>query len=315
MTFKLHLDPSSETMIILPETIQPESRFTNLLSSRDPDQPLEFKVGFVYLNPLLKNPIQAYLMTPEGPLGYQTNKPPGKYSKTETAQLARGWFEIVKEPLSNKDLPPQLIKLITKSPKLTGVIAQNIRAQLGLPIPANLQVTTPEEWFSWLANQELPLRPQLRHVFTSLFITPLNLNFSRQNRHFMLTGAQPEPEYTVKLRWLEIRESQIITQQLYESMEWQMNVPESVLIQGTAAILEFANNQFNPSWAQLLPSPTGENILQKETAAETTFTGPLIFYRPEHTNEYTIYAKDDWNRETIPSVIDLLNKATKGNNE
>lgn len=307
--FNLYLNGA--VMGILPETVSLDPKY-QILSSRDPDQPIEFKIGYVYFNPLLKNKegFQAYLMTPAGLMGYQSGKPPVRLSKAETAQLSRGWFELPRAKLTPKDLHPQLIYLIDRTPTLVGVIAQSMRAQLGLHIPDDLKVTNANEWYAWLTTQEVPCPPSLRRILTALYINPHNLVFSRETREFMLTGIKPEPAYLVRLRWAEIKEIKIVTQQLYESMEWEITVPESIIKEGSAAVLNFADKQLGPEWHKLEKYPTGEN--KKETSEpETVSSAPLIFYRPEHSDQYALYARSAEPWTGAPSVIDLLSEATK----
>jgi hypothetical protein len=306
MKFKLYLNLQS--LIILPENINGDPKY-QLLSQRDPDIPLEFKIGFAYFNPLLKNKerLQAYLMTAEGLMGYQSGKPLAKLLKAEQAKLGRGWFELPRQPPELVDFSPQLLSLLVKTPALVGVIAQNIRTHFGLRVPDDINCVTKAEWMSWLAKQELPLRPSLRSLFTSLFINQYQLVFTEENREFMLTGIQPEPTYTVQLRWMEIQETKIVIQQLAESLQWEILVPESVFKEGTAAIIDFANKQLGPEWSKVEKQITGESKIETGNP-EKVSSGPVIFYHPKHVSEFALYSPDSWDRNTNPSIIDSIMK-------
>lgn len=306
MIFHLYHNPSGHFLLILPETRKAESQF-RLLSSRDPTQPMEFKMGWTYFNPLLsgKDGYQVFLQTPEGLRGYQTNRPPPRTSKAEALTLARGWFELPRENLTEGDLSTALAQLIYRTPNLVGIIAQQLRTQLGLALPEQINFSTSQEWVDWFRAQQLPLRPALRQFFQGLYVNNNSLIFTPEHRHFLLTGTPPEPVATVKLRWLKVCEVTTVAQKLYESMEWEMSIPETVFKAGEAAILAYAREQFGTNWAVLEKEATGETIKQ-QSVSETVFDGPLIFYRSENKDNFTLITG---NKPTITTVIDQLNEA------
>jgi hypothetical protein len=291
-----------------------------LIAERDPDVPIEFKPGLAYFNPLLqgKEGLQVYLANAENLIGYRSGKPPAKRSKAMHEQQARGWFELPRENIRYlSDLDSELRSMIERSPGLAGVIAQKLRSNLGLAVPHDLKVTTTADWIRWLEGQSMSLRPSLKQSFNTLYNAPGNgkefLTFSEANRIYMLTGIEPEPNWQILIRWVELRQVKSINQQLFESPEWKLSVPETVIRQGEQAVLEYANQHLTKTWSTLDSYPTGENR-SDEVSTRTISTGPIIYYRPEYSDKYGLFAAPkDWDETSIQSITEILNQAIRNN--
>jgi hypothetical protein len=313
MKLRLYLNHGFFT--ILPEKQTPGDGLV-LVAERDPDTPIEFKPGLAYFNPLLqgKEGLQVFLANAENLIGYRSGKPPTRRSKTVSEQQTRGWFELPRENIHYpEDLDSELRSMIERSPALTGVIAQKLRSNLGLAVPHDLKVTTTDQWISWLQGQSVPLRPSLRQAFNALYTLPGNLTFSEVNRIYMLTGVEPEPQWQVLIRWVELKQVRSVSQQLFESPEWKLAVPETVLMQGSEVVLAYANQHLVKHWATVDSYPTGENRMDDATT-QTILTGPIIYFRPEYSEKYGLLAAPkNWDETNIQSITEILNQAIRNN--
>lgn len=314
MKFRLYLDYSYCLVILRDGQAAPDN--AELISERDPEAPMKFEDGLAYFNPLLsgKDGQQVFLVGDENLIGYRSGRPPVKRTKSETIQQARGWFMIPRAALRFQHLSQDICHLIERSPKLSGVICQRLRAQLGLRIPEDLAFPDKEGWIGWLAAQTVQLSPTLKNAFTLLYTAPQNLIFSKENREHMLSGVEPELKWQILIRWVEIRQVMSFRQKLFESMEWALTAPENIAKADAQTMLAYANKNLTQEWARLDNYHTGENQGDDPLTEKVIFTGPLIYRRQSEADKWDCCTMPkDW--ENFDSIGDILSRAIRTNEE
>lgn len=264
-----------------------ESTSLLLLSIRDPDVPVEFTSGHAYFNPLLKRDHnQVFLCNGERELfSLFTGKPASKISKGEVL-LNRGWFDLPPRNLETGDIAVEVWALIDRTPQLTGLITQVVRSKMGFNVPAGLEFLSREDWLTWFTAQQMPLPLQIKNAFLRL---PMGSSvLSEETRHLLLTGVEMEKQFQLRISWGQIKTMKVLIEQrqAFESNEWTMQVPESLLSSGQEAILELATKTFGSTWTELHTSPVG--IETKNTGEETTemTEGLIAWFRPDDQNAF-----------------------------
>lgn len=273
----------------------------NILASRDPDEPVEFKAGYAYFNPVLKSKDANELFLGKELIGYYSGRYPAKLTKAETKQADRCWFELAPRNIRVEEIPPELKHRIQAVPKLTGVIVQLLRSQLGLRVPADLAFNTSKEWFDWILAQQMAVPPQVKEIFRRQSGKPV---CNAKIREHMITGREPEPLIIIKARWVKVKSVTTVTSRLYESDEYEMAVQKKLTEGGAQAILAEADKQWGKDWKTVGDYVTGLDRL--ETSAETIQEGALIFYKPENAPTYALLHEPDFRRPD--SIIDMIGK-------
>jgi hypothetical protein len=283
MIWSLYLDIYRSGLTVMPENpLEGDSHYI-LLSQRDPEIPLEFKIGGYYFNPLFREGgvLHPYIVNGDVQLvSVFTGKGPKKFSKDKTAMYNRGWFELPPQPIKAGDIHPDLRALINSQPRLHGAIAQLARGTMNLRIPDGLAITDTDGWLDWIATQKTPLPLRLRQVFQVLQVRPASIEFDDKLHHQLLTGEIPEPICQIKLRWYDYSTLKILRRQIKESVDWELELPISVIQEGEAAILAAADIKFGASWREVSAMlPTGVTDTEVPSDPEATIAGSLIWFR------------------------------------
>jgi hypothetical protein len=273
MKLALYLDNYNYYLHVM-KKIEPDNGNYILVSERDPDEPIEFKTDCFYFNPLLrKGETHLYSLDAQGEL---TSIYSGKPIKTKAAET-RAWFTLYPINLRISDIHPDVSRLITRSPKLTGVIAQVARATMNLRIPSDLGLSSKDAWVKWICDQKQILTPTLKNAFGLLHNSIATLTFAEGLKTYLETGKEPEPIVEIKIRWCEIREVKSIKRQLYESPNWSLRINPK-LLENQEELLAYAGSEFGSHWDQVEEYKTGEDIIE-EDIKNTSTKVPLIFVK------------------------------------
>jgi len=306
MKFSLLIDEYRTSLVLTKFEETPTAENYFLLGVRDSDEPMEFKSGGIYFNPLL-NPAHPFIFNGENKLVSVFNgKPVKRMSKLLQVQTARGWFEIPPRPLRMSDIHVDVLKIIKKAPSLTGAIAQVARSTMNLKVPPELHCPSYDSWEAWFTGQQMVLTPKVRMAFTAAGARSFALNSNV--RHLLLTGREPEREFDVQVRWYCYKTVVVRQRQIQESQEWNVRIPESIMARGQEAILEFVNKAY-PNWKQLIEGPEGVEEISR-TEEEGAVEGPLIWFRPTTTDAFAILPENRAAHEgRKPTIQDLFREA------
>jgi hypothetical protein len=306
MKFSLLIDTYRTALVLIKHEETPLVENYLLLGVRDPDQPIEFKSGAIYFNPLL-NPAHPFIFNGENRLVSVFNgKPVKRMSKLLQVQTARGWFEIPPRSLKMSDLHADVLKLVKKAPALTGAIAQVARSTMSLKIPSELHCPSYGSWEAWFTGQQMVLTPQVKMAFTAA--TARNFSLNSNVRHLLLTGREPEREFAVKVRWYEYNTVVVGNRQIQVRQEWNVRIPESIMARGQEAILEFVEKKY-PNWKKLIEGPEGVEEISR-TEEEGKVEGPLIWFRPNNAENFTILPENQpAHVGRKPTIQDLFREA------
>lgn len=307
MKFSLLLSEYNSSIFILKET-DPLDFDESLvqLSKRDPEQPVELRTDCFYFNPLLKKNEANYLYSVSGNdfIISHTGKPLKGLKKDQ----GRGWFMLPPVALRKSDIHLEVMKLITRSPRLTGVIAQLARATMGLKVPPELNCPSKDDWLAWICAQKHSLTPQMVNAFNLLRAGTALLKMSDQIRSYLETGQEPEPVHQIRVRWCELREFNSIKRRLYESGEWEMEISPKTLAAGKEALIKEADAKFGAGWAQIEEYVTGEDVIENEQEKSRAKV-PLFFIKNGSAWELINFPGTP---DSLPmSINDLFNEAIK----
>ena len=284
MTFMLFIDEYRTTLTVVRKREGPAASNFILLGERDPDQPIEFKIGSIYFNPLLV-PAHPFIMNGDNKLLSMFNgKAVKRMSKILAAQVARGWFEVLPRPLIPSDINPEVRRLIVNTPKLTGVISQLARSTMSLRIPDDLTCSDESEWLDWFGRQMVVMTPKIRQAFAAA-ATRKAQAISDTDKHLLMTGQEPERQFQVLIRWVKTKTIRIYQRELYESPERHLTVPESVMAKGEEAIMEYVNTHVHVGWNELMSDVIAQEEISREDTGEES-EGPLIWFRPTSSDQY-----------------------------
>jgi hypothetical protein len=268
-----------------------------LISKRDPQIPIELKTDCLYFNPLLKKgENHVYSWADDQFTSIYTGKP------LKAKPNERGWFMLPPRNLGPTDIHPNVKRLITRSPKLTGVIAQVSRTTMNLRIPVDLELSSPDVWIAWICAQKQVLTPSLKTAFGTIHAGTVGIAFSEELRTYLETGREPEPTVEIKIRWLELRKIKSIKRRLYESTEWQLKINPK-LLDNQSDLLTYAGEQLGSGWDQLEEYVTGEDTIE-QPVEEPCVKVPLIFIKDGPS--WKLF-NSDIDRPT--SIIELFNEA------
>jgi hypothetical protein len=285
MIWNLYIDTYRSTVVVSQRQATGEHYL--LISVRDPDVPLEFKPGGYYFNPLLKDggSLHPYIVNGEGNLSsIWTGKAPKKATREKAAMLERGWFELPPRQITLADIHPDLTALISNQPKLYGAISQVARSTMNLKIPEGMNIVNYEGWLAWIAAQRMALPLRLKVVFQVLQTRAQALVFSDKDKHQLMTGEEPEPIVQVRVRWYNYEVIKVLRKRVIEGVEWDLEVPLSVLKEGEAAVVTAADRKFGTAWRNVegvLPSGVTDQVTTEEP--QEKIEGPLIWFRPENS--------------------------------
>jgi hypothetical protein len=278
MNIKLTLSTYDFSLKLSKETDVPTQEQTiTVLSVRDPDQSVELRTDYLWFNPLLKKNDWMHLYSLDADHNF-TSIYSGKSLKGLKKEQARGWFGIAPITLTKSNIPAELLRLIIRSPQLSGVIGQMARASLGLRIPPDLNCQTKEDWVTWFNTQVQPLSSYARHAFNNIRTGTSTLGLTSELRTYLETGREPEPIYELRIRWCELRTFTSVRRKLFESAERDLTVTTTVLNQGKEAVLNAAEKLFGLGWNQVEEYETGEDIVTEEIA-DQRLTVPIILMR------------------------------------
>lgn len=320
MIWSLVIDSYNSTIKVLPHDPGADGERLLLISQRDPDVPLEFKIGSYYFNPLFKEggSLHPYVVNGEENLvSIFTGKGPKKFSREKAAMYDRGWFELPPRQIEMGDIHPDVHSLIKSQPKLHGVIAQVARSTMNLRIPEGLDVKNYEGWLAWLSQQRQPLPLRLKTVFQLVQSRSQALIFNEKDIHRLLTGEEPEPIAAVKVRWYRYEVARVMRKQIRESLEWEINLPLATVKEGEAAIVAALDEKYGTAWRDLSSSTVSgvTDVMElgtTETIPEETIEGPLIWYRGEDTPTLPYHPLGPKTEEERPtSINDLFQIAIK----
>lgn len=289
MIWALYFDYYRLTLEVHPYSDTLPDSHAILVSQRDPDQPMVFKQGGVYFNPLFKKggALHPYVVNGDGALVSVFNgRAPRKILRAQRAQYDRGWFELPPRALDKDDIHPDLQSLLRHQPKLLGAITQVALSKMGMRIPAGLSIDNYDDWLTWFTSQRTPMPPRIKTVLYLLQNRPSALVFSEFDYHRLFTGQEPEKTYSVRLRWYRQETVKIVRKQLLESGEWQLEVPQSVLDGGQDALIAFANQKYGENWKTLMTEFTGVTDLDVESVPDDVVEGPLIWVRENGSQKF-----------------------------
>lgn len=312
MIFQLLLNTYRMRIVLATEGEDLPSSEHILLSKRDPEVPVEFKPGPCYFNPLLKKTGAGHLFIVNGDnalVTLTTGKAFPKLSKKEIAVLNRGWFLIPPMKLEPDDITSDIRHLIVNTPQLTGVIAQVARTSMGLRIPTNLNCVDKDAWITWITSQHLQLIPRVKMAFNKLITNDSYLIESRRGVLLTLeTGQILEKTYTIRFRWAETKDVLIKYRQIRESMENEIEIPESIAKGGEEEIVKFLDKNMGSNWRIFSngETPSGVEEIERSDVAESVKTGALIWYRPSDEQTYVPLYNDFFEKNRIKTVNDYI---------
>lgn len=291
MIFKIYLSRTYRTLWITTGDVNRNEDDYRLIAERDPDQPITFRTGYAYFNPLLKNKVdssQLFYVLEDQLLGFTSGRPPALPVKDRKG-TGRGWFEIIKESLTAEDIPPDIRHQFDSIPKLTGVLAQILRTRLGVSPPVDFKASGAEDWLSWLYSLSLPVTPSIKLAFGNLLAYPQNLVFASGARILLLTGQVPEPKVLVQARKVELRTVTALRQEIYESNNFELAVPARFFNEpdGVKEFLAQAASAWGEGWDKIGDFPVYTSADQ-EVQTKIEASGYFIFYRPSEGGDYKV---------------------------
>jgi hypothetical protein len=296
--FKLTLSLYDHHFAVL---LEPEKTAdeTIILSTIDLDKPAELETDHLYFNPLLKVPQLCRVNSDRQFINFYT----GNVVKA-SKQFGYGWFPIAPVFLKQADISTELGRLIIRSPKLTGIIAQVARQTMGIRVPADLTLDSKEAWIAWICAQKVPLSPSAKAAFNTLRAGTTRLLMTDHVKAWLLSGQEPEPVYDVRIRWCTLRNYRVVKRRLFESFEWDMVATKKLLEGGKEALLAQGATQFGDGWDKSADYATGEDVIELETE-DPIVQFPIIHIRPPGGTWKLL--------EEVPSkpvsVTDLFNQA------
>jgi hypothetical protein len=246
MLSKTELDPDFNAVIV---------------GRRDPDVPIEWKVGTFYYHPYNERRT-VYIYRGDGKMiSLEGHALAGRALLKD--RYERGWFEVIPQPIQPRTLSQSIKNMIEAIPQQIKPISQAL-LQHSIRVPADFKPNRPKDWFDWLSTVQIPITPLFLSALrfgSNNKITPI----TREVELEFLTGKVQPKSKQIHIRMYRFREITRRVRQIYDTPYVVVDVPDEVLTKGPEATREwiFAHSDIETKFL-IDTTPVSEKVLREE---------------------------------------------------